>query len=339
MISAKRINFNGSLEKVFNLKNLQLYSRKYNPRIAVLGYGSQGNAQSHNLKMKKFDVCLGLRPDSKSFNLAKNDGWIPGKNLFSIDEACQQSEQIHYLLSDKGQIDQWDTVKKYLTESKTLCFSHGFGIVFNEQTKIVPPSNIDVIMVAPKASGVTLKTQNVNCSYAIHQDFSGNAFDKVITTAWGINCNNLFETTFQKEVFSDLTGERSVLMGMILGAFKAQYDVLISKGHSKNEAWNETVEEALNSLYTFINKVGPEELINNCSYTARIGCLDWMDKFEKVIKPVIKDCYNKVESGEEAKRVIEFFSDDEAMKKLQQKVDDVCQQDIWQTGKEMRKLR
>jgi ketol-acid reductoisomerase len=335
------VNLNGVSENVYNkmLFPVGICQHIFNPSISVIGYGSQGRAQSLNLKKNGYNVVVGLNPEGKSWKKAIADGWVPKETLFSIDEACQKGEMIKYLLSDQGQIEQWDSVKQYLSTGKTLYFSHGFGIVFKEQTRIDPPLDIDVIMVAPKASGVTLMNQPVNCSYAVYQNYSNIAEEKAIVSAFAIGCNNLFKTTFEQEVYSDLTGERSVLMGMILGAFKAQYDVLIANGHPKSEAWNETVEEALNSLYKFINEVGPEELINNCSYTARIGCLDYMTKFENVIKPVIEQCYKDVKRGKESERVISYFSGKDSMVDLQKKVDHVCEQDIWKVGKEMRKLR
>ena len=278
--------------------------------ISVIGYGPQGRGQALNLKDNGFDVCIGVR-EGPSWNQAIEDGWEKNKNLFSVEEASDKGNIIQYLLSDVGQIKQWDVVKPYLTEGKTLYFSHGFGLVFNDKTNIVPPNNIDVMLVAPKGAGLTVRSQflkgsGINVSYAIHQDYTGNALDKCMSLAFGIGCGHAFETTFAKEVHSDLTGERSVLMGLIQGAFSAQYQVLRENGHSPSEAYNETVEEALVSLYPLISEKGMDWLYANCSTTAQRGALDWAPKFEKVLKPVIEQCYEEVLNGSEVQRVIDL---------------------------------
>ena len=231
-----------------------------------------------------------------------------------------------------------------LSESKTLYFSHGFGIVFNGQTKINPPEDIDVIMVAPKGAGMTvrdkfLEGKGINVSYAIHQDYTGKAKDTCLSLAFGIGCGNAFETTFKKEVYSDLVGERCVLMGMIQGAFCAQYDVLREKGHSPAEAYNETVEEALVSLYPLINDQGMDWLYRNCSTTAQRGALDWAPVFEKALKPIIEDCYTKVKNGHEVKKLIEINKDIEYNDKLSKELDDINKHELWVVAKKMRNLR
>ena len=312
--------------------------------IGVIGYGPQGRGQSLNLKDNGFDVIVGLRPDGSSWREAINDGWIPGKNLFNIDEASSESTIIQYLLSDAGQIECWPTIEKNLQENDTLYFSHGFGVVYNDQTKIIPPENVDVVLVAPKGPGIMLrekflKEERINCSFAIEQDYTGKARDNTLALGFGIGGNNLFETTFQKEVYSDLTGERCVLMGLIQGAFKAQYDVLREQGHSPSEAFNETVEEALISLYPMVNEHGMDWMFENCSTTAQRGALDWSQKFYDVLKPEIQNCYQSVVSGEETKVVIEANSNKDYRKKLLKELDEINDQEIWKVGKLLRQLR
>lgn len=312
--------------------------------IGVIGYGPQGRGQSLNLKDNGFDVIVGLRPDGSSWREAINDGWIPGKNLFNIDEASSESTIIQYLLSDAGQIECWPTIEKNLQENDTLYFSHGFGVVYNDQTKIIPPKDVDVVLVAPKGPGIMLRekfleNQRINCSFAIEQDYTGNARNNTLAMGFGIGGNNLFETTFKKEVYSDLTGERCVLMGLIQGAFKAQYDVLREQGHSPSEAFNETVEEALISLYPMVNEHGMDWMFENCSTTAQRGALDWSRKFYEVLKPEIENCYQSVVSGEETKVVIEANSNKDYRKELLKELDEMNDQEIWKVGKLLRQLR
>ena len=221
--------------------------------VAVIGYGVQGPGQALNQKENGINVIVGQRKNSKTWDKAVNDGFVPGETLFEIEEALKRGTIICYLLSDAAQIAMWPTVKKHLTPGKALYFSHGFGITFLDQTGIVPPKDVDVILVAPKGSGTSLRRmflqgRGLNSSYAIFQDATGKAFDRVVALGIAVGSGYLFETDFRKEVFSDLTGERGTLMGAIQGIFAAQFEVLRSKGHSPSEAFNETVEELTQSL-------------------------------------------------------------------------------------------
>jgi ketol-acid reductoisomerase len=341
-------NIQGTFENVLNLTNLKLHDTLAvvkHDKISVLGYGSQGRGQALNLRDQNYPVILGLRKNGNSWNHAVSDGWVPNTTLFDIETALQKGTIYKYLLSDAGQIQQWDTVKKYLTPDKTLYFSHGFGIVYKEQTKIVPPSDIDIIMVAPKGPGTLVRenfllgNKGINASYAIHQDHSGTAMDKVLSLSYGIGSKYLFNTTFKKEVYSDLTGERSVLMGMIQGAFKAQFDLLRQKGHSPMESYNETVEEATNCLYQLIDKHGMPKMFRDCSTTAQRGAIDWSTRYYDAIKPVIAECYESVASGEEARRVISSNSDPNYRAKLDKELREIEEQEIWVTGEHVRELR
>jgi ketol-acid reductoisomerase len=314
-----------------------------NKQIGIIGYGPQGKGQSLNLRDNNFNVHIGVR-NGKSYELALNDGWIPNENLFSIPEAVEKSDIVSYLLSDAGQIKQWDEVKTYLTTGKSLCFSHGFGIVYNQMTNIVPPEDIDVFMVAPKGAGMTVRKlftegRGINSSYAIHQDYTGEAQKNCLSYAFGIGSGYVFETTFEKEVFSDLLGERCVLMGLIQGAFLAQYNVLREHGHSPSEAYNETVEEALVSLYPLISNRGMDWMYENCSTTAQRGALDWAPKFEKCIKHLIQECYEEVKNGNEAKRVIDSNSDPNYRINLNQELKEMKDQELWRVAKIIRNFR
>lgn len=344
----KKYNIAGFKEEVLSLSNINRESCKnifMNDTISVLGYGPQGRGQSLNLKDNGYPVILGLNKYGRSWDMALRDGWIENDNLFKIEDALEQSSVVCYLLSDAGQIQRWSLVKEYLPKCNTLYFSHGFGVVYSDKTGINIPNDIDVIMVAPKGPGGLVRenflkdNKGINASYAIKQDYSGNAIDKCISLSYGIGSKNLFETTFEKEVYSDLTGERCVLMGLIQGAFKAQYDLLREEGHSPMEAYNETVEEALQSLYPLINEKGMDWMFSNCSTTAQRGALDWSKIFEGKIKPIISKCYNFVKDGTEAGVVIDANSKHDYREKLNKELMNINNQEIWQVARLVRQLR
>ena len=342
-----KINFAGTIEEVVTREEFPLEKAREilkDKTISVIGYGVQGPGQSLNLKDNGFNVIIGQRKNSRSWDKAIDDGWIEGENLFEIEEACKKGSIIQYLLSDAGQIQMWPTIKKYLTKGKTLYFSHGFGITYKEQTNIIPPSDIDVILVAPKGSGTSLRRlfvegNGLNSSFAIYQDHTGNARDNVIALGIGVGSGYLFETTFKKEVYSDLTGERGTLMGAIQGLFAAQYDILRKKGHSPSEAFNETVEEATQSLYPLIAENGMDWMYANCSTTAQRGALDWWKKFRDAVYPVFEDLYDSVKKGEETRITIEANQKGDYRESLEKELDELRESEIWKTGKEVRKLR
>jgi len=315
-----------------------------NEVIAILGYGVQGPAQAMNLRESGFNVIVGQRQATESWSRAIDDGWKPGKNLFSLEEACQKGTFLCFLLSDAGQIEQWEMVKKHLSPGKTLFFSHGFAVTYANQTHIIPPKEVDVVLVAPKGSGrsvrqLFLKNKGINASYAIYQDSSGEAESKAVAYGIGIGSGYLFETTFKKEVFSDLTGERGVLMGAIAGLFDAQYQVLREKGHSPSEAFNETVEELTQSLMPLVAENGMDWMYQNCSTTAQRGALDWRSRFKEATFPVFKNLYEEVSNGNEAKRVIEKNSTGNYKKELSKELEELSNEEIWQVGRVVRKLR
>ncbi len=315
-----------------------------NETIAILGYGVQGPGQSLNLRDNGFNVIIGQRKGSKSWDKAVKDGWEPGKTLFELEEACQRGTIIQFLLSDAGQIELWPTVKKNLSAGKALYFSHGFGITYKERTGIVPPADVDVILVAPKGSGTSLRRmflqgRGLNSSYAIFQDATGRAFERVVALGIGVGSGYLFETDFKKEVFSDLTGERGTLMGAIQGIFAAQYDVLRSKGHSPSEAFNETVEELTQSLMPLVAENGMDWMYANCSTTAQRGALDWWKKFRDATKPVFEELYNEVASGNEAQLSIDSNSKPDYREKLEVELKELRDSEMWVAGAAVRKLR
>ncbi|MBO8428890.1 MAG: ketol-acid reductoisomerase [Bacteroidetes bacterium] len=342
-----KMNFGGVEENVvtreeFPLKKAQEVLK--NEVIAVLGYGVQGPGQALNLKDNGFNVIVGQRKGSKTWEKAVADGWVPGKTLFDIEEACQKGTIIQYLLSDAGQIAVWPTVKKHLTAGKALYFSHGFGITYSDRTGIVPPADIDVILVAPKGSGTSLRRlflegRGLNSSYAIYQDATGKAHDRVIALGVGIGSGYLFETTFKKEVYSDLTGERGTLMGAIQGIFAAQYQTLRENGHTPSEAFNETVEELSQSLMPLIGENGMDWMYANCSTTAQRGALDWWKKFRDATLPVFKSLYEEVKSGREAQISIDSNSKPDYREKLNAELKEMRESEMWRAGQVVRDLR
>jgi len=342
----KQIDINGYSEEIIERSDFPIEKCKTileNKVTTILGYGPQGRGQGLNMRDQGFNVILGLRKGA-SWNKALGDGWVAGENLFEIEEATKKGDIIQFLLSDAGQIQAWPSVKSNLVEGDTLYFSHGFGIVFHSETNIIPPKNVNVVLVAPKGSGLTVRNhflegRGINSSYAVYQDYDGSAKEIAISTAFAIGSGHLFETTFEKEVHSDLTGERCVLMGLIQGAFLAQYEVLRENGHSPSEAYNETIEEALESLYPLVSEKGMDWMYSNCSTTAQRGALDWAPRFKNVLKPVINDCYEKVVSGEEAKISISSNSRDDYRKQLNKELDEINNQEMWLAGRELRALR
>ena len=315
-----------------------------NETIAVIGYGVQGPGQALNLKDNGFNVIVGQRKDSKTWDKAVADGWVPGETLFEIEEACEKGTIIQYLLSDAAQIKLWDTVKKHLKPGKTLYFSHGFAVTYKERTGIIPPADVDVILVAPKGSGTSLRRmflegRGLNSSYAIFQDATGEAFNKVVSLGIGVGSGYLFETTFQKEVYSDLTGERGTLMGAIQGILAAQYEVLRENGHSPSEAFNETVEELTQSLMPLFAENGMDWMYANCSTTAQRGALDWWRKFKEASQPVFKELYAEVAAGNEAQRSIESNSQTDYREKLEVELKELRESEMWRAGATVRTLR
>jgi ketol-acid reductoisomerase len=270
--------------------------------VAVLGYGVQGRGQSLNMRDNGVRVIVGQRKGGKAYDTAVQDGWVPGETLFDADEAVKRGTVVQYLLSDAGQKEYWPRIKPLLTAGKALYFSHGFSIVYSEQTGVVPPKDIDVILVAPKGSGTTvrrhfLEGRGINASFAVFQDATGRAKERCLALGIAIGSGYLFETTFRKEVYSDLTGERGVLMGAIYGLWLAQYETLRAHGHSPSEAFNETVEEATQSLYPLIAENGMDWMYANCSTTAQRGALDWYRKFRDTTRPLFEELYKSVETG------------------------------------------
>lgn len=342
-----QLNFGGVTENVVTRDEFPLEKAQQvlqHEVVAVIGYGVQGPGQALNQLDNGVNVIVGQRKNTKSWQKAERDGFIPGVSLFEIEEALERGTIICYLLSDAAQIQLWPTVKKHLTPGKALYFSHGFGITYNDQTGIVPPTDVDVFLVAPKGSGTSLRRmflqgRGLNSSYAIFQDATGRAWERVIALGIAIGSGYLFETNFKKEVFSDLTGERGTLMGAIQGIFAAQYEVLRQRGHSPSEAFNETVEELTQSLMPLVAENGMDWMYANCSTTAQRGALDWWKKFRDATLPVFNELYDSVAAGKEAARSIQSNSQPDYREKLEVELQELRDSEMWQAGQTVRSLR
>ncbi len=342
-----QIDFGGTVEEVITLEEFPIEKAREvlkDETIAILGYGVQGPAQALNLKDNGFQVIIGQLEGDEYWDRAIADGFVPGETLFPIAEAATRGTIIKELLSDAGQVATWPEVKACLNAGDALYFSHGFAIVYKDQTGVIPPDDIDVILVAPKGSGTTVRSNflagsGINSSFAIHQDATGRARERTLALGIAIGSGYLFPTTFEKEVYSDLTGERGVLMGCLAGVMEAQYNLLRKHGHGPSEAFNETVEELTQSLIRLVADNGMDWMFSNCSTTAQRGALDWAPKFRDAVVPVFDDLYDRVKSGAETKRVLEVNSAPDYLEKLQQELDEIHNSEMWTAGSAVRSLR
>ena len=342
-----QIDFGGVVEEVITSDEFSLQKAREvlsQETVAVLGYGVQGPGQALNMRDNGIRVIVGQREGGSSWERALQDGFVPGETLFPVEEAASKGTVVQFLLSDAGQVATWPAVMQCLNEGDALYFSHGFSIVYRDQTGIVPPDNVDVILVAPKGSGRTVRTNfldgsGINSSYAVHQDFTGRAHERALALGIAVGSGYLFPTTFEKEVHSDLTGERGVLMGCLAGVMEAQYNLLRKHGHSPSEAFNETVEELTQSLIRLVAENGMDWMFSNCSTTAQRGALDWAPKFRDAVTPLFDDLYERVVSGAETKRVLEANSAADYREKLDKELAVIHNSEMWQAGAAVRSLR
>lgn len=342
------IDFGGTKETVVTRKEFPLSKARKTLKgetIAILGYGVQGPAQALNLKDNGFRVIVGQsKAFARDWERAVKDGWKPGVTLFDIEEAARRGTIVQLLVSDAAQRAVWPTILPHLTAGKALYFSHGFSITYRKQTRMTPPKDIDVIMVAPKGSGTSVRRNflsgaGINSSYAVFQDATGRAEERCIALGIGIGSGYLFPTTFEHEVFSDLTGERGILMGALAGVMEAQYETLRAHGHSPSEAFNETVEELTQSLIRLVDENGMDWMFSNCSATAQRGALDWSPRFKKAVLPVFKELYARVQSGAEAERVIKVCGKPDYQQRLAKELAAIRDSEMWRAGAAVRALR
>jgi len=345
-----QMDFGGVKENVITRKEFSIeQARKIlkSEVVVSLGYGIQGRAQSLNMRDNGVKVIIGQEkagPHKAYYDLAVEDGWIPGETLFPMEEAAKRGTIKMFLLTDSGQKDAWPAVKKTLKAGDAIYFSHGFSIVYREQTGVIPPKDVDVILVAPKGSGTSVRRNfvdgsGINCSFAVHQNATGKAEDRVKALGIAVGAGYLFPTTFEKEVYSDLTGERGVLMGALAGIMEAQYNTLREHGHSPSEAFNETVEELTQSLIRLVDENGMDWMYCNCSETARIGALRWKERFREGAKPLFDSLYELVASGEETRIVLEKSKQPDYRQKLADELKAMGNSEMWRAGTTVRSLR
>jgi ketol-acid reductoisomerase len=343
-----KLNFGGVEENVVTREEFPLSKAQQvlkDELIAIIGYGVQGPAQALNLKDNGMNVIVGQAPEFKAdWDRAVRDGFVPGESLFPIEEAAKRATVIQYLVSDAAQRAVWPKLEPCLNEGDALYFSHGFSVTYKEQTGVIPPKNVDVILVAPKGSGTSVRRNflagaGINSSYAVFQDYTGRAEERTLALGIGIGSGYLFPTTFEQEVYSDLTGERGVLMGALAGIMEAQYEVLRQNGHSPSEAFNETVEELTQSLIRLVDENGMDWMYANCSATAQRGALDWLPKFKEATLPVFKKLYDRVKNGEETKVVLDKTSGADYRDHLEAELKDLRESEMWQAGATVRSLR
>jgi ketol-acid reductoisomerase len=340
-------DFGGMMEEVVKDDEFPLQRAREvlkNEVVAVIGYGVQGPGQALNMRDNGIRVIVGQRTGGKSWQRALDDGFVPGETLFSPEEAARRATVVQYLLSDAGQVAMWPKIKACLSEGNTLYFSHGFAIVYKDQTGIIPPPNVDVVLVAPKGSGRTVRTNflngsGINASFAIFQDYTGRAREKALALGIAIGSGYLFPTTFDREVVSDLTGERGILMGALAGVMEAQYTLLRKHGHTPSEAFNETVEELTQSLIGLVGEKGMDWMFANCSTTAQRGALDWAPRFRDAVAPVFDELYQRVKSGQETRRVLEANSTPDYREKLDRELAVIHNSEMWRAGAAVRSLR
>lgn len=280
------------------------YERDANPgalkgkTIAILGYGSQGHAQAQNLRDSGYKVVVGLDPDRPSAKQAKADGMV----VISPAEAAKRADWIHILTPDETQAELYESaVKPFLHPGKTLGFSHGFSIHFKA---IVPPDDVDVVMIAPKSPGHLLRRvyqegKGVPSLVAIAQDATGRAHENALCYASGIGSTRagVLETTFKEETETDLFGEQSVLCGGLTSLIKKGFETLVEAGYQPEIAYFECLHE-MKLIVDLIYEGGLARMRYSISNTAEYGDLT---RGEKVVgdqtRAAMKDILARIQDG------------------------------------------
>jgi len=344
------IDFGGVIEKIVTRKEFPLKKAQKvlkGKTVAVLGYGVQGPAQALNMRDNGINVIVGQRKGKgkkSSWGRAVADGWVPGKTLFSLEEAAEKGDIIMLLVSDGSVKDVWKKIEKFVTPGKALYFSHGFAYVYNKLTGVKPAPGVDVIMVAPKGSGTNVRRNflngaGINSSFAVAKDATGKAGELTLAIGIAVGSGYLFPTTFEREVTSDLVGERGILMGALCGVMEAQYYTLRANGHTPSEAFNETCEELTQSLIRLVDEEGMDWMYRNCSQTAQHGALKWRPLFRKAVEPVFKKLYASTKAMKEAKEVIRDTGRADYKELMDAKLSEMRESEMWRAGAAVRSLR
>ncbi len=277
-----------------------------NKTIAIIGYGSQGHAHALNLKDSGMDVIVGLYEGSKSESKAINDGL----QVFSVSEACEKADWIMILLPDEFQKDVYlKEIEPNLKEGKILSFAHGFNIRFG---LIKPPSFVDVVMIAPKGPGHTVRWeyqngQGVPALFAVEQDYSGSARSLAMAYAKGIGGTRagILETNFKEETETDLFGEQAVLCGGLSELVKSGFETLVEAGYQPELAYFECLHE-VKLIVDLMVKGGLSQMRDSISNTAEYG--DYVSgkrlingDTKKEMQKILKD----IQNGTFAKNFVE----------------------------------
>ena len=309
-----------------------------NRTIAIIGYGSQGHAHANNLKESGMNVVVGLRKDSSSWKIAED----AGLKVMTTAEAAAAGDMIMMLVPDEtcAAIYKQD-VEPNLKEGNVLMFAHGFNIHFNQ---IIPPKNVDVIMVAPKGPGHTVRSQYVEghgvpSLISVYQDYTGHAKEIALAYASGIGAGRagILETTFREETETDLFGEQAVLCGGVTELMKAGYDTLTEAGYAPEMAYFECIHE-MKLIVDLINNGGFEMMRYSVSNTAEYG--DYRTG-KRIItaesRQAMKDVLHEIQDGTFASEFIQEFSSGHKAKFLATRRLE-AEHPLCQTGRELREM-
>ena len=305
--------------------------------IAVIGYGSQGRAQSLNLRDSGFNVILGLRKGGKSWSLASREGF----EVYEIPEAVEKGDIILFLIPDTEQPGVYEEqIEPKLREGKSLCFAHGFNVHFGV---IRPPREVDVFMVAPKSPGLKvresyLQGRGVPALVAVYNDYSGKALQKALAIAKGIGCSRagVIETTFKEETETDLIGEQCVLVGGLMELIRKGFEVLVEEGYQPEVAYFEVCNEA-KLIMDLIYAGGLTGMLRGVSDTAKYGGLTVGPKvIDDRVKENMKEAAQRVKDGSFAKEWIEECST--GRRRLRALMEAIEKHQLEVVGREMRKL-
>ncbi len=304
--------------------------------MAVIGYGSQGHAQAQNMRDSGLDVILGLRPEGRSWSRAERDGF----EVYPIPEAAERSDVIFMLIPDMVQPEVYrKSIEPHLREGKVLDFAHGFNIHFKQ---IVPPKDVDVVMVAPKSPGLRLRETYLNgfgvpALMAVYQDHSGRAKETALAISKALGCTRagVLETTFKDETESDLIGEQTVLVGGLIELIKKGFEVLVESGYPPELAYFEACNEA-KLIMDLIYERGFLGMLRAVSDTAKYGGLTVGPKvIDERVKENMRRVVRRVQSGEFAREWIEEHKTGE--KRLKALMEEIAGHEIEKVGRFIRR--
>lgn len=309
-----------------------------NEKVAVIGYGIQGSAQSSNMRDSGLQVVVGLRKEGKSWEIAKNDG----HDVMEVAEAAKEADIVHVLIPDMEQARVYrKEIAPHMGKGKAISFSHGAAIQWKW---IVPPTEVDVIMLAPKAPGQRLRElylQNfgVPALVAVHNDASGRALERILGIAKATGCSRagVVETTFKEEVETDWFGEQVDLCGGVDRMMRNAFETLVEAGYQPEIAYFECLHE-LKLIVDLINKYGIGGMYRRVSETARYGGLTRGGRVMNAdVKKAMKRALEDIQNGRFAKEWVKTY-EKEGPRAFQKYLDDLEGQQVEQVGKGLRSM-